>query len=220
MAATPDGRGYWLAASDGGIFTFGDAHFYGSTGNIRLNQPIVAMAPTPDGHGYWLAASDGGIFTFGDAHFYGSTGNIRLNQPIVAMAPTPDGHGYWLAASDGGIFTFGDAHFYGSAANQSGRADRRHGRSAATATATGSSRARRVAADPFTPALVSALNERSGVITAFVLDLDTGMPMTTGPASRTSRRASSRSRSSGLCCGKSKPKAGGSTRPNSPSLFP
>ena len=24
MAATPDGRGYWLVASDGGVFTFGD----------------------------------------------------------------------------------------------------------------------------------------------------------------------------------------------------
>ena len=32
MAATPDGKGYWLTASDGGIFTFGSAHFYGSLG--------------------------------------------------------------------------------------------------------------------------------------------------------------------------------------------
>ena len=30
--ATPTGRGYYMVASDGGIFTFGDAHFYGSTG--------------------------------------------------------------------------------------------------------------------------------------------------------------------------------------------
>jgi hypothetical protein len=29
-AATPDGRGYWLVASDGGIFNYGDAAFYGS----------------------------------------------------------------------------------------------------------------------------------------------------------------------------------------------
>ncbi len=34
MAATPDGRGYWLVASDGGIFTFGDAPFYGSAGGL------------------------------------------------------------------------------------------------------------------------------------------------------------------------------------------
>ena len=69
MAATPDGEGYWLVASDGGIFTFGDASFYGSAGALHLNKAIVGMAPTPDGNGYWLVASDGGMFTFGDAPF-------------------------------------------------------------------------------------------------------------------------------------------------------
>ena len=114
MAPTPDGKGYWLVASDGGIFTFGDAGFYGSTGGLALNEPIVGMASTPDGKGYWLVASDGGIFAFGDAGFYGSTGALTLNKPIVGMASTPDGKGYWLVASDGGIFAFGDARFYGS----------------------------------------------------------------------------------------------------------
>ena len=114
MAPTPDGSGYWLVASDGGIFNYGDASFYGSTGAIHLNQPIVGMATTPDGGGYWLVASDGGIFNYGDASFYGSTGAIHLNQPIVGMAATPDGGGYWLVASDGGIFSYGDASFYGS----------------------------------------------------------------------------------------------------------
>jgi beta-glucanase (GH16 family) len=116
-AATPAASvsaGYSLVASDGGIFSFGDAAFQGSTGNIALNRPIVGMAPTPDGQGYWLVASDGGIFSFGDAAFHGSTGNIHLNKPIVGMAATPDGQGYWLVASDGGIFSFGDASFYGS----------------------------------------------------------------------------------------------------------
>ncbi len=106
--------GYRMVASDGGIFTFGNSRFFGSTGSIHLNQPIVAMASTPDGNGYWLVASDGGIFTFGDAGFFGSTGALRLNKPIVGMAPTPDGGGYWLVASDGGIFTFGNASFDGS----------------------------------------------------------------------------------------------------------
>jgi hypothetical protein len=108
---------FWLAASDGGVFTAGAAPFYGSAGNIRLNKPIVGIAATPDGGGYWLVASDGGIFTYGDAHFYGSTGNVRLNKPVVGMASTPTGHGYWLVASDGGIFTFGDARFFGSTGN-------------------------------------------------------------------------------------------------------
>ena len=103
-----------MVASDGGMFSFGDARFFGSTGAMRLNKPIVGMAPTPSGEGYWLVASDGGIFSFGDARFFGSTGAIRLNKPIVGMAPTPSGQGYWLVASDGGIFSFGDARFYGS----------------------------------------------------------------------------------------------------------
>ena len=114
MATTPSDGGYWMVATDGGVFSFGDAQFYGSTGAIHLNKPIVGMASTPDGKGYWMVASDGGIFSFGDAAFYGSTGAIHLNKPIVGMASTPDGHGYWLVASDGGIFTFGDAAFYGS----------------------------------------------------------------------------------------------------------
>ena len=107
-------NGYDLTASDGGVFTFGNLPFCGSTGAIELNKPVVGMAVTPDGGGYWLVASDGGIFSFGDAKFYGSTGAIHLNQPIVGMAATPDGGGYWLVASDGGIFSFGDAKFYGS----------------------------------------------------------------------------------------------------------
>jgi ribosomal protein L24E len=117
IAPTHDSKGYWMVASNGGVFTFGDAHFYGSLGNVALNQPIVGMAATPDGKGYWLVASDGGIFTFGDARFYGSTGNVRLNKPIVGMAATHNGDGYLMVASDGGIFTFGDAHFYGSTGN-------------------------------------------------------------------------------------------------------
>jgi hypothetical protein len=72
MAATPDGRGYWLVSSDGGVFTFGDAAFHGSTGGVTLDEPVVGMAATPSAAGYWLVASDGGIFTFGDAGFYGS----------------------------------------------------------------------------------------------------------------------------------------------------
>jgi ribosomal protein L24E len=114
MSSTPTSGGYWMVASDGGIFTFGDAKFYGSTGNIPLAQPVVGMARTSDGKGYWLVASDGGVFTFGDAKFYGSTANVKLAAPVVGIVPTSDGKGYWLVASDGGIFTFGDAGFVGS----------------------------------------------------------------------------------------------------------
>jgi hypothetical protein len=113
-AADAAPKGYWMVASDGGIFAFGGAKFLGSTGAIKLNMPIVGMAATPSGNGYWLVASDGGIFSFGDAAFFGSTGALKLNKPIVGMASTPSGQGYWLVASDGGVFSFGDAGFFGS----------------------------------------------------------------------------------------------------------
>ena len=114
MASTPDGKGYWLVAADGGVFAYGDAAFEGSLGTLRLTGPIVGMAATPDGKGYWLVALDGGVFAFGDAGYYGSMGGTRLAQPVVGMAATPDGAGYWLVAADGGIFSFGDAGFFGS----------------------------------------------------------------------------------------------------------
>ncbi len=113
IASTPDGQGYWLVASDGGVFSYGDAHFYGSTGDISLNKPIVGMASTSDGRGYWLVASDGGVFAFGDAAFYGSMGGTPLNQPIVGIADDGATAGYWVAASDGGLFVF-HAPFLGS----------------------------------------------------------------------------------------------------------
>jgi hypothetical protein len=43
MASTEDGLGYWLVGADGGIFSFGDARFRGSTGALKLRQPIVGV---------------------------------------------------------------------------------------------------------------------------------------------------------------------------------
>ncbi len=49
MASTPDGKGYWLVASDGGVFAFGDAQFEGSMGGVALPSPVTGIAATPDG---------------------------------------------------------------------------------------------------------------------------------------------------------------------------
>jgi Glycosyl hydrolases family 43 len=108
-------NGYRLVASDGGIFSFGNQQFCGSTGNIALNKPIIGMARTANGGGYWLLASDGGMFAFGNAHFYGSAGGSHAAQPFVDMVATPSGHGYWLANANGSVYSYGDAKSYGSA---------------------------------------------------------------------------------------------------------
>jgi len=114
ITGTPDGRGYWEVASDGGVFSFGTAQFYGSAASIQLAAPVVGITSTPDGKGYWLVAADGGVFAFGDAGYFGSMGGKPLNSPVVGMSATPDGGGYWLTAKDGGVFAYGDAQFAGS----------------------------------------------------------------------------------------------------------
>jgi len=125
-APTTSGHGYWLVGSDGGIFTFGSAQFYGSTGALNLQRPVVGMTLTGNRDGYWLVASDGGIFSFGSAGYFGSIPGLgiapagtsgtakRLNAPVVGMVPSSDDGGYFMVASDGGVFAFGDAKFEGS----------------------------------------------------------------------------------------------------------
>jgi hypothetical protein len=125
-AQTSSGHGYWLVGSDGGIFTFGSAQFYGSTAALNLQRPVVGMTPTGNRSGYWLVASDGGIFSFGNANYFGSIPGLgiapagasgtakKLNAPVVGMVPSADDGGYFMVASDGGVFAFGDAKFEGS----------------------------------------------------------------------------------------------------------
>ena len=67
MASTPDDKGYWLVGADGGVFSFGDAGFYGSEGGAGVVTPFVGIAPTADGHGYWIAGDFGNVYNFGDA---------------------------------------------------------------------------------------------------------------------------------------------------------
>ncbi|MDA8311104.1 MAG: hypothetical protein M0Z46_10935, partial [Actinomycetota bacterium] len=44
ILATPDGHGYWLVGKDGGVFSFGDARFFGSMGGAHLAAPVVGGA--------------------------------------------------------------------------------------------------------------------------------------------------------------------------------
>jgi hypothetical protein len=127
ISPTADLKGYWLVASDGGIFAFGDAGFYGSIPQLgiapagsagpgaKLNDPVVGMVPSADGGGYFMVASDGGVFAFGDAKFEGSCPGIGgCSGAAVAVTPDATGNGYWLVTASGHVYTFGDATYYGA----------------------------------------------------------------------------------------------------------
>ena len=87
IAATPDGHGYWEVASDGGLFAFGDAAFYGSPPGqgITSQSPVVGMVST-GGAGYWLVSATGGVFAYGDAVYLGSLVGLHLAAPITGIS--------------------------------------------------------------------------------------------------------------------------------------
>ena len=88
MAATPDGGGYWLVAGDGGLFSLGDAGFFGSVPGqgITSPAPIDDVVASPTGRGYWLVGRDGSVYSYGDATFLGSLAGVGLAAPIVGAA--------------------------------------------------------------------------------------------------------------------------------------
>jgi hypothetical protein len=83
LVPVPAGGGYWLVASDGGVFAF-DAPFRGSMGGTRLSKPVTGMVPY--GNGYLMVGEDGGIFSFSDQAFAGSLGAHPPARPIVSVA--------------------------------------------------------------------------------------------------------------------------------------
>jgi len=93
-----------MADSDGDIFPFGDAGFFGAP--THTTKPVVGMAKTTDGMGYWLVTDTGHVYHYGDA---GALCSAKTKAVIVGIATTPDAAGYWLAAANGKTSPFGDA---------------------------------------------------------------------------------------------------------------
>ncbi|HET9060176.1 MAG TPA: G1 family glutamic endopeptidase [Acidimicrobiales bacterium] len=110
MATTPDKGGYWMMTTTGGVFSFGDAQWYGSlTAMGGVSVPMSAMAPTPDGRGYWLVSLTGGVYSFGDARFAGSCTPSICAFLAVGMVASSSGRGYWLLLQNCEMVPFGDA---------------------------------------------------------------------------------------------------------------
>ena len=113
---TPDGNGYWLVASDGGIFTFGDAQFHGSTGaHARSTSRSSAWPPTPSaatatGSSRPTAASSPSATRTSTAR---PAASISTSRSSAWRRPRP-GTATGSSPPTAAIFTFGDAHFLGS----------------------------------------------------------------------------------------------------------
>jgi hypothetical protein len=112
MVPSSDGGGYFMVASDGGVFAFGDAKFAGSCPGIGGCQgAAVAVMPDATGNGYWVVTSSGSVYPFGDAVKFGQPG--PGGQPVTSAVATPNGQGYWILNAVGSVFAYGNAVYLG-----------------------------------------------------------------------------------------------------------
>ena len=113
MVPSIDGGGYFMVASDGGVFAFGDARFVGSCPGIGgCAGSTVAVMPDATGNGYWVVTGSGNVYAFGDAPELNQPG--PRSSPVTSAVRTPDGKGYWFLYADGVASASGSAVNYGS----------------------------------------------------------------------------------------------------------
>ena len=66
VRATPDGFGYWLVGSDGSVYSFGDAQYFGSLPGLGVKaSDIVGLIPFSSGEGYELVSALEQVWKFG-----------------------------------------------------------------------------------------------------------------------------------------------------------
>jgi hypothetical protein len=113
------GVGYWMLETDGTVYAFGSAEYYGDVRG-RLNGSVaVDLDATPSGSGYWILARDGVVYAFGDAVIHAPTrplaADLAPGEHAVAILSTLDGGGYWISTNRGRVATYGDAIYSGDA---------------------------------------------------------------------------------------------------------
>ncbi|MGH9105210.1 MAG: hypothetical protein ACRDZX_05120, partial [Acidimicrobiales bacterium] len=119
IVPTPDGGGYYMVGTDGGVYAFGDARFEGSCATIGGcgKLTVTGLLAGPNGDGYWLLLSNCTMIAFGAAP---KTADPDCQVRAVASRAiakeavlTPDGQGYWALLESGSVFAEGDAKAYG-----------------------------------------------------------------------------------------------------------
>ena len=104
VVATPDGRGYWLLASSGQLYPFGDAGF--SAGALPSGETAKQFVVLPSGAGGYLLTSTNQVVAVGQASVYGQAPSGTV---VNSMAVDPAGTGYWLLTGGGQVLSFGSA---------------------------------------------------------------------------------------------------------------
>jgi hypothetical protein len=106
MAATPDGRGYWLVTRSGTLLAYGDARRLAMPHSPR---PVIGIAAAST-RAAWIYTAQGNVLKVGAAGFYGSpVSRHQRVAPLVGVVPTRDGRGYWVATRTGQLLNYGDA---------------------------------------------------------------------------------------------------------------
>ena len=106
--------GYHILNQAGGIYTFGNAKYFGNRIDRSFPGPATGLADTADGQGYAILNNGGGLYTFGNAKYFGNLIDHGFPGPAVALSMTPTGKGYAILNRGGGIYTFGDAKYFGN----------------------------------------------------------------------------------------------------------
>jgi hypothetical protein len=88
MAAWPDGAGYWLAAQDGDVYSYG-AGADGSKTHESVRSAVVGIAADPSGSDYWLAEANGSVLRAGTSRSYGEVAAKSDPEPITAFGSVP-----------------------------------------------------------------------------------------------------------------------------------
>ena len=83
MAPTPNDRGYWMVAADGGIFTFGNAPFYGSLGGQGYSA--LGLVITTASGGYSIITSAGNAYSYSPPP---TTAAQQPPSPVVTTTTT------------------------------------------------------------------------------------------------------------------------------------
>jgi hypothetical protein len=110
ITATPSGHGYWLVATDSGVFAYGDADCAHCGGGL-VDLDTVGLAPFPAGKGFALVRTGAGFSavlpevndqSFGHLGFFTLFGGSEMTPPLVGIAG--NALVYWVVNQRGAVY--------------------------------------------------------------------------------------------------------------------